>query len=95
MIVADPHVARRIAAELGELAGRRRTELTDVAAVKPHPVAVDGGAGFPPQGERILVAMKLDADFLEDRVGGLLDFHQAFFIEQVVGRETAFDAGDY
>ena len=62
-------------------------------AVQAHAGALDVGAGLAPDFERLRVVAEFEADFLDDPVGLIFEFDQAFFAEEFVERDFALDVG--
>jgi hypothetical protein len=76
---------------LGEARGRGLDQLAAHTAGKAHPFAVHVGAGVLPDLERLRVLAELDADFLQHRLGVVLDERQPLLGEGLVERDLAGD----
>ena len=57
--------------------------------LEAHALSLHVGARLAPQRQRGRVAAELDADLLEDPIGGPIDEVQAFLVQQAVGRNPA------
>ncbi len=79
---------------LCEFCGRRRLHDGPAhAARKADALAIDIRAGFSEKLQRFGEFLELDADFLEQRVGVVLDQLEAGLVEQLIIRNLAFDEG--
>ena len=81
---ANLDAVRRVARVLGELA--RRGGLHDLPAHparKPDALALDVRAGVLEQADRHGIAAELEAHFLEDRVGVVLERREPLFVEDL------------
>ena len=92
-IAAEAHVALGVARMQRELARRRLEQMARESARDVHPLALDVGAGAPPQAQGFRVAPKLDADLLEDGLGVVLDDLDRLGTEQFDRRQLAADVG--
>jgi len=59
-----------------------------------HALALDVGSGGFPNLDRLGVVAKIDADFLENGIGIVLEQRQPFFGENLVVGNLAGDVGD-
>ena len=93
-VAADDDVALGIARVLHILRRRGGAELSRQTARKAHPLALDVAAGAAKELERAGKVAKLDADFLQQRVGVALDRRETLFAEHFGQRDLAGDVGD-
>ena len=87
---ADRDGALRVAGVHGVFGGDLADQLHELGAIDPHPVAIDRRAGLAPHGDRLVVA-ELDADFLEDLAGFVVDELDRFVRHDVVERDAALE----
>jgi hypothetical protein len=88
---ADVYAALGVTRVLGEFGGRSLAPFPCDTLVEAHARALDVGARFAPNFERLRVIAELEADFLDDPVGLLFELDQAFFAEELVERDLALD----
>ena len=65
-------------------------EFHELGAIDAHPVALDPGARLSPHGDRLVVA-ELDADFLEDLAGFVMNEFDGLLRHDVVERNAALE----
>jgi len=91
-LTANNNATLRISGVLHEFG--RRGVLHDRPAQptrKAYPLAIDIGAGIAEEGKRLRKITEFNADFLENRVGILLDELQAFLVQHLEIGNPAID----
>ncbi len=92
-IATDDDAALGIARMLGKFTGCGLTQGTRHAALEAHARALDVGASGLPDFECARIVAELEADLLDDPVGLILEFIDAFLAEKFVERNLALDKG--
>ncbi len=92
-VAADLDAALRVARMLREYGRRGFQELAAKSLREVDALALDVGAGLLPQLQGFLVVAKLDADFLQHRVGIGFDRDKGLLVEDLVDRNPARDIG--
>ena len=93
-IAADAHIARRVAGDLRELAGRMLLDqFAAHAARESHAFAVDLRARFAEDVEDLGILAELDTGLLEDAVGIAFDDREPRIVQHLEARDPPHDVG--
>jgi hypothetical protein len=89
---ADPYLALRIAAMQIEFLRVLGDQVHDQRPVEVHSLARNLGAGLFPQRDRLVVP-EVDAHFLQDGHGGVVDQLDAFLVQHLVDGNVSLQGG--
>ena len=90
-VTTDAHVSVRITRMLGKFRGCRLAEFACHTTIQPYPGALDVSPGRFPDLNRFGIIAKFETDFLDDPVGLLFQFDDAFLAKKLVKRNLTFN----
>ena len=79
---------------LDEGARRGLENRTQESGGEADALALNVGARFAPEPQRVLVAAEVHADFLKDHIRRRFNAREPFLAEELISRDLALDAGN-